>query len=85
MPDGRKSRPRTVPPRASDPDATHEETTAPLSPTRAFVVQFRAKAGGLSGRVEHLATGEAAFFENQGELLEFFDQILCRSAGAPKK
>jgi len=48
---------------------------AAFSPHRAFVVQFRGK-GQLEGRVEHMASGDAIFFEDQYELLQFFKRVL---------
>ena len=56
------------------------ETTGPLSPTRAFVVQFRELTGeagyGFTGRVEHVISGHAARFESPEELAAFFTRIL---------
>jgi hypothetical protein len=49
---------------------------APFSPRRAFVVQFRTTAGALTGRAEHIASGDAAFFSDQHDLLEFFSRVL---------
>lgn len=63
-------------PRDSDLDVGQEERTAALSPTRAFVVQFLTKTDSLTGRAEHLASGEAVFFANQRELFRFFDRTL---------
>ena len=61
------------PPSAS-PGVTTERMAA-FSPHRAFVVQFRGK-GQLEGRVEHMASGDAIFFEDQYELLQFFKRVL---------
>ena len=56
------------------------ESERPLSPARAFVVQFREQvegAGqGFTGRVEHMITGQAARFESPDELLAFFVRVL---------
>jgi hypothetical protein len=49
---------------------------APFSPRRAFVVQFRTTAGALTGRAEHIASGDAASFSDQHDLLEFFSRVL---------
>ena len=58
-------------------DSTFSATTdAPFSPRRAFVVQFRTTAGVLTGRAEHIASGDAAFFSDQHDLLEFFNRVL---------
>ena len=53
---------------------------SPLSPRRAFVVQFReatdmARAH-FSGRVEHLVSGHATRFHSPEERLAFFVQAL---------
>lgn len=42
-----------------------------LSPDRAFVVQLRGHPGAFAGRVEHMASGEAARFASAEELLAF--------------
>ena len=56
------------------------EAARPLSPARAFVVQFREETAGagprFSGRVEHMITGHAARFESPEELLAFFVRIV---------
>jgi hypothetical protein len=53
----------------------------PLSPRRAFVVQFRedmdATPPCLTGRVEHIVSGHAARFHSPEELWAFFTQILA--------
>jgi len=53
---------------------------APLSPQRAFLVQFRMGAGQDSvhfvGRVEHVVSGDTARFHTAEELLAFIKQIL---------
>lgn len=47
---------------------------------RAFVVQFRTDAelehDGFTGRVEHVASGEATRFSSVAELLAFFGRVL---------
>ena len=56
------------------------EEGGPLSPTGAFVVQFREHATGarprFTGRVEHIVTGDAARFESAEELQTFFATVL---------
>jgi len=52
-----------------------------LLPERAFVVEFSgdeatAADDRLSGRVEHVVSGQAARFESPGELLEFVRGVL---------
>jgi hypothetical protein len=61
-----------------------QRSTAPLSPQRAFVVQFRedtvVKAGRLpgyvAGRVDHVRSGQAIHFYSLDELLSFIVQML---------
>jgi hypothetical protein len=53
----------------------------PSLPTdRAFVVQFRVKATGVSspydGRVEHLVSGQVAHFHSLEDLLTFMVRVL---------
>ncbi|HEY2386973.1 MAG TPA: hypothetical protein VGK30_08435 [Candidatus Binatia bacterium] len=54
--------------------------TLNLSPDRAFVVEFGdakvTRADHLSGRVEHVISGQAARFTSAGELLEFVHGVL---------
>jgi hypothetical protein len=51
-----------------------------LLPERAFVVEFSgdgtARDEHLSGRVEHVVSGQAARFASAGELLEFVQGVL---------
>jgi len=53
---------------------------APLSVTRAFVVQFRAdtvvEQGRLAGRVEHVISGQATAFQSLETLLAFMARVL---------
>jgi hypothetical protein len=53
-----------------------QEAVATFSPLRAFVVQFRSGRKELVGRVEHMASGDAAFFESDHELFQFFNRVL---------
>ena len=59
------------------PPADHP---APLSVTRAFVVQLRAdtavEQGHLAGRVEHVVSGQATDFEALETLLTFIERML---------
>jgi hypothetical protein len=56
------------------------EETTPLSPQRAFVVQFRAGAGAepvrFTGRVEHMTTGQTTRFESVEDLVTFVTRVL---------
>ena len=63
--------------------------SSPLSPHRAFVVQFRAEtavaAEYLVGRVEHVASGQATTFDTLDALLAFIARLLVeRGAGPPE-
>ena len=53
----------------------------PLSPHRAFVVQFRAETdvarGRVAGRVEHVVSGQATHFHSLEELLAFMARVLA--------
>lgn len=59
----------------------------PLPANRAFVVQFQAQSAGESpccqGRVEHLASGQAARFASQGELWAFISRTLTELQDDP--
>ena len=52
----------------------------PLSPRRAFVVQFREATGDpqdrFAGRVEHMVSGQAAHFRCAQQLTRFLRQVL---------
>ena len=56
------------------------ESQAPLSPRWAFVVQFRVgtavEAEDMTGRVEHVVSGQAAYFHSPEELLAFMMRML---------
>jgi hypothetical protein len=56
------------------------DNPAHLSVTRAFVVQFRADTAveqrHLTGRVEHVVSGQATDFESLETLLAFMAQVL---------
>ena len=56
------------------------DNPAPLSVTRAFVIQFRANTaieqGHLAGRVEHVVSGQATDFQSLETLLTFIARVL---------
>lgn len=54
------------------------EETPPLSPQRAFVVQFRAGAerARFTGRVEHMVYAQATRFESLEDLVAFITRVL---------
>ena len=59
----------------------------PLSPHRAFVVQFRAETdverGRFVGRVEHVVSGQATHFDSLEELLAFIARVLTQVRTEP--
>ena len=63
------------------------EAEQPLSPHRAFVVQFRVETGTaperFTGRVEHMTSGRATRFYSPKELLAFFTQVLTTTREKP--
>ncbi len=65
------------------------QTESPLSPYRAFVVQFRAETnvarGHYAGRVEHVVSGQATHFGSLEELLAFIGQVLATVRAPPRK
>ena len=65
------------------------QTESPLSPYRAFVVQFRVETnvthGRYAGRVEHVVSGQAAHFASLEELLVFIGRVLARVRAPPRK
>ncbi len=70
---------------AEDPRSAGE--AAPLSPYRAFVVQFRTAtgqaAGDFLGRVEHMTSGQAARFSSPEELVAFMVRVLAQVPAEP--
>ena len=60
---------------------------SPLSPHRAFVVQFRAETdveqGRFVGRVEHVVSGQAAHFDSLEELVAFIGRVLTQVRTEP--
>src|SRR5262252_2042469 len=71
-------RPKTSVPRRQKRTGGTPQAEQPLSPARAFVVQFREGAAGrrFTGRVEHMTTGRAARFASPEELQAFFLRVL---------
>ena len=60
------------------------EPVTPLPTDHAFVLQLQKSLGGAEacrcGRVEHLATGQAARFTTTVELWDFVDEVLTELA-----
>jgi len=71
---------KTQSPNTSVSTVVMTDPEPPLSPARAFVVQFRVGSGGqqqpFRGRVEHIASGQTCRFHSAPELLAFFSQVL---------
>jgi hypothetical protein len=65
------------------------ERSAPLSVHRAFVVHFRTDSdvthGHVAGRVEHVASRQAAHFSSLEELLAFMARILATVRAPPRR
>jgi len=51
-----------------------------LAPERAFVIQFHANTdvekGHMTGRIEHVVSGQATYFESLEALLAFIARVL---------
>jgi hypothetical protein len=64
------------------------QTESPFSPYRVFVVQFHTDAhivrGPITGRVEHVVSGQATHFASVEELLAFFDRVLTTVRAPPQ-
>ena len=60
---------------------------APLSVHRAFVVHFRENNDvahrQMSGRVEHVVSGQSTHFASLEELLDFIARVLATGRGPP--
>ena len=58
-----------------------DEIAPSLPANRAFVVQFRSEseAGQLSGRVEHIESGQSARFTSEEELAAFYRHVLAQA------
>jgi len=65
------------------------ENESPLTPHRAFVVQFRTETnlgrGSCAGRVEHVVSGQAAHFSSLEELLAFMARVLTSVRAPPRR
>ena len=65
----------------------HPAGKAPLSVHWAFVVHFRAATavaqGQVSGRVEHVVSGQATHFQSRQELLACIAQVLTQGPDRP--
>jgi len=65
------------------------EDPSSLSPHRAFVVQFRVETdvarGRVTGRVEHVMSGQATHFSSLEELLAFIAQVLTTVRAPPRR
>ena len=62
---------------------------SPLSPHRAFVVQFRAETAveqwHFVGRVEHVVSGQATHFHSLEELFAFMARMLASVRAPPRR
>lgn len=65
------------------------QAASPLSPYRAFVVQFQAETKAArqryAGRVEHVVSGQATHFTSLKELLAFIGQVLATVRAPPRQ
>jgi hypothetical protein len=67
-----------------------EDKSSPLSVHRAFVVQFQAETnvtqGRISGRIEHVVSGQTTRFQSLADLLAFIGRVLAtgRTRTAPE-
>jgi len=65
------------------------ESRPPLSPQGAFVVQFHTDtefgAGRVSGRIEHVVSGQATAFSSVEVLLAFMGRVLREVYTAPPR
>jgi hypothetical protein len=65
------------------------QAESPLSPHRAFVVQFRVETKvarrRYAGRVEHVVSGQATHFASLEELLTFIGQVLATVRAPPRR
>jgi hypothetical protein len=68
---------------------SHQTATAPLSVHWAFVVHFRTDTdmtrGHITGRVEHVVSGQSAHFDSLEELLEFMARVLASVRAPPRR
>ena len=67
----------------------HPTETAPLSVHWAFVVHFRTDTditrGRITGRVEHVVSGQSIHFESLEELLAFMELVLANVRAPPRR
>jgi hypothetical protein len=65
------------------------QSESPLSPYRAFVVQFHMETDvareQVRGRVEHVVSGQAKHFASVEELLAFIRQVLAGVRALPRR
>jgi hypothetical protein len=57
----------------------------PLSPQRAFIVQFREGPAPWTGRVEHVTSGRATRFRSAEELWAFMTQVVGEGEEGPSE
>ena len=62
------------------PHSAATQGEPPLSPQRAFVVQFREGPAPWAGRVEHVTSGRVARFQSAEELWAFMTQVVGEGA-----
>ena len=67
----------------------HPTETAPLSAHWAFVVHFRTDTditqGRITGRVEHVVSGQSTHFDSLEELLAFVARVLASVRAPPRR
>jgi hypothetical protein len=67
----------------------HPTATAPLSVHWAFVVHFRTDTDitqeRITGRVEHVVSGQSVHFESLEELLAFMARVLASVRAPPRR
>jgi hypothetical protein len=78
MMDGKR---RSGPKKArKEPIESVSPENSPMSPERAFVVQFRTSSKReltwFAGRAEHMMSGQSTGFETPQELVEFFGRVM---------
>lgn len=80
-------REQTAIPHPQSPSEPRYREERPLSPRRAFVVQFRVETnvevGQIAGRVEHVVSGQATHFQSLDELLSFIMRMLNEVRAPP--
>jgi hypothetical protein len=68
---------------------SHRTETAPLSVHWAFVVHFRTDTDitqeRITGRVEHVVSGQSAHFDSLEELLAFVARVLISVRAPPRR